>query len=101
MIESGEAQAGRSGALRIRTVYRDGSIRYEPLNLEHKTRLSDNPWIAKSPSNIVVTDAAQNQEYLETLRAEGAVWPTDATEDFIVRHQLNDEGLNFAPGALR
>ena len=60
-------------------------------------RLSDNPWLAKQNRNILLTDAPQNQQYLEGLRQQGSVWPSDPVETFVVRHQLNDEGIDFSP----
>jgi hypothetical protein len=104
LIAAGDATRGTTnageastGALRIKTVRADGSVSYEPLNIEHRTRLSDDPWSAKDADNLIVTDAAQNQEYLEKLRALGFVWPTDETEDFIVRFGLNRQDKTFAP----
>ena len=76
----------------------DGTERFEPINLEHKVRLSDNPWLAKGSRNLIATDAPQNQQYLEAIRQQGGVWPTDPIEDFVVRFQLNDQGVDFAPG---
>ena len=70
--------------MRIKVVKADGTEAFEPLNLEHKVRLSDNPWLAKSNRNLILTDAPQNQQYLEALRQQGSVWPTDAVEGFVV-----------------
>ncbi|TXK10870.1 hypothetical protein [Microbacterium wangchenii] len=98
LVAAGDAQAGPRGTLRIKVVRADGSEAFEPFNLEHKIRLSDNPWLAKSGRNLVLTDAPQNQQYLEALRKQGSIWPTDVVEGFVVRHQLNDQGVNFAPG---
>jgi hypothetical protein len=75
-----------------------GGIKFEPLGVEHRTRLSDDPWRYNDPANLIVTDAAQNEQYMEALRQKGFVWPTGATEDFVVRHGLNDQGVDFAPG---
>ncbi len=98
LVAAGDAQAAPTGTMRIKVVKADGTEAFEPLNLEHKVRLSDNPWLAKSNRNLILTDAPQNQQYLEALRQQGSVWPTDAVEGFVVRHQLNDEGIDFAPG---
>jgi hypothetical protein len=98
MVDAGDAQAPETGSLRIRTVRADGTERFEPINLEHKVRLSDNPWLAKGSRNLIATDAPQNQQYLEAIRQQGGVWPTDPIEDFVVRFQLNDQGVDFAPG---
>jgi hypothetical protein len=98
LIAAGDAQAGPTGTLRIKVNRADGTDAFEPLNLEHRVRLSDNPWLAKGNRNIILTDAPQNQQYLEALRQQGSVWPTDAVEAFVVRFQLNDQGINFSPG---
>lgn len=98
LVAAGDAQAGPTGTLRIKVSRADGTDAFVPLNLEHRVRLSDNPWLAKGNRNIILTDAPQNQQYLETLRQQGSVWPTDAVEAFVVRFQLNDEGINFSPG---
>ena len=97
LVAAGDAQANPTGALRIRVARADGSEIFEPLNLEHRVRLSDNPWLTKGNRNLILTDAPQNQQYLESLRQHGSIWPTDAVEAFVVRHQLNDEGVNFSP----
>jgi hypothetical protein len=99
LIAAGDAQAKQTGALRIKVIRADtGAESFEPLNLEHRTRQSDNPWMAKNPGNLIVTDAPQNQQYLEAIREQGGVWPTSAVEEFVVRHQLNDQGIDFTPG---
>lgn len=98
LVAAGDAQLNPTGTLRIKVVRADGTEAFEPFNLEHRVRLSDNPWLAKGDRNIILTDAPQNQQYLEALRQQGSVWPTDAVEAFVVRHQLNDEGINFSPG---
>lgn len=98
LVAAGDAQLNPTGTLRIKVIRADGTDGFEPLNLEHRIRQSDNPWLAKDSRNIILTDAPQNQQYLEALREHGSVWPTDAVEAFVVRHQLNDEGINFAPG---
>lgn len=83
-----------TGTLQIKVRRANGTESFEPLNLEHRVRLSDNPWLAKGNRNIILTDAPQNQQHLEALRKQGSVWPTDAVETFVVRHKLNDEGAN-------
>jgi hypothetical protein len=98
LIAAGDAENKATGALRVKTGKTDGSVNFEPLNLDHKIRLSDNPWAAKSADNLLLTDAAQNQQYLEAVRQYGHVWPTNDVEGFVVRHQLNNQGINFAPG---
>ena len=97
LVAAGDAQANPTGTLRIKVVRADGSQSFEPFNLEHRVRLSDNPWLAKSGRNLILTDAPQNQQYLESLRQHGSVWPTDAVEGFVIRHGLNDQGISFAP----
>jgi hypothetical protein len=97
LVAAGDAQANPTGTLRIKVVRAEGTEAFEPFNIEHKVRLSDNPWLAKSIRNLIFTDAPQNQQYLEALPPAGSVWPTDAVEGFVVQHGLNDEGINFAP----
>ncbi|MGW3959994.1 hypothetical protein ACWED2_09220 [Amycolatopsis sp. NPDC005003] len=97
LVAAGDARAGATGTMRIKVVRADGTQAFEPLNLEHRVRLSDNPWLAKQNRNLILTDAPQNQQYLEALRQQGSVWPTDAVEAFVVRHRLNDEGVDFNP----
>jgi hypothetical protein len=97
LVAAGDAQLNPTGTLQIKVSRANGTEAFEPLNLEHRIRLSDNPWMAKGSRNIILTDAPQNQQYLEALRQQGSVWPTDAVETFVVRHQLNDEGINFSP----
>jgi hypothetical protein len=96
---AGDIPGGRSGALRVRmaTAATGEDAGFQPLNLEHRVRRSDNPWLYNDPDNLVLTDAAQNQQYLEALRREGSIWPSGVVEDFVIRHGLNDEGVNFAP----
>lgn len=98
LVAAGDAQSNPTGTLRIKVVKADGTEGFEPFNLEHRIRLSDNPWMAKGTRNIILTDAPQNQQYLEALRQQGSVWPTDAIERFVVRFRLNDQGVDFAPG---
>ncbi len=98
LAAAGDARLNPTGTLQIKVFRADGTEGFEPLNLEHRIRLSDNPWLAKNSQNILLTDAPQNQQYLEALRRQGSVWPTDPVEAFVVRHQLNDEGVDFAPG---
>ena len=61
----------QTGTLRIKVVWANGTEAFEPFNLEHRVRLSDNPWLAKGNRNIILTDAPQNQQYLEALRQRG------------------------------
>jgi hypothetical protein len=97
LVAAGDAQLNPNGTLRIKVIRANGTEGFEPLNLEHRVRLSDNPWLAKQNRNILLTDAPQNQQYLEGLRQQGSVWPSDPVETFVVRHQLNDEGIDFSP----
>ncbi|MFD3758108.1 DUF4157 domain-containing protein [Streptomyces sp. NPDC058622] len=107
LVAAGDARLNPPGTLQIKVRRANGTESFEPLNLEHRVRLSDNPWLAKGNRNIILTDAPQNQQYLEELRKQGSVWPTDTVESFVVRHKLNDEGVNrdegfnFAPGPRR
>jgi hypothetical protein len=98
LVQAGDAKASETGALQIKVVHPDGSEEFQPLNLDHFVRKSDNPWLAKDSHNLTLTDAPQNQQYLEALRKHGKIWPTDDRERFIVAHQLNDQRVNFAPG---
>ncbi|MEH6373202.1 DUF4157 domain-containing protein [Streptomyces sp. KLMMK] len=98
LAAAGDARLNPTGTLQIKVIRANGTEAFEPLNLEHRIRLSDNPWLAKGNQNVILTDAPQNQQYLEALRKQGSVWPTDPVEAFVVRHQLNDEGVSFAPG---
>jgi hypothetical protein len=68
LVAAGDAQLHPTGTLRIQVIKADGTEVFEPFNLEHRARLSDNPWMAKGNRNIVLTDAPQNQQYLEALR---------------------------------
>jgi hypothetical protein len=101
LIRMGDAADEQRGALQVLVNDpRTGATSYEPLNLEHKIRETDNPWATKAPGNLVVSDAPQNQQYLESLRELGSIWPSgDQVEDFVVRHQLNNEDVNFRPGS--
>jgi hypothetical protein len=94
----GDVSGPRSGALRLHTVTAAGEESFEPMNIEHRVRRSDNPWLYNDPRNLLATDAAQNQQYLESLRKQGSVWPSGEVEDFVVRYGLNDEGWDFRPG---
>ncbi|MEU5188862.1 DUF4157 domain-containing protein [Streptomyces klenkii] len=98
LAAAGDARINPTGTLQVKVLRADGTEVFEPLNLEHRVRVSDNPWLAKGSQNVILTDAPQNQQYLEALRKQGSVWPTDPVEAFVVRHQLNDEAVNFAPG---
>jgi hypothetical protein len=94
---AGDVQGPRSGALRVRMASPEGETSFESMNLEHRVRRSDNPWLYNSPENLIASDAAQNQQYLESLRQQGSIWPSGAVEEFVVRHGLNDQGINFQP----
>ena len=96
---TGDVQGRPGRALRVRVEKEGGEIAYEPLNIEHRVRLSDNPWMAKDPHNLLLTDAAQNQQYLEAVRQYGSVWPTDDLERFVVTHGLHDQAIDFRPGS--
>ncbi|MFD9482843.1 DUF4157 domain-containing protein [Streptomyces sp. NPDC059991] len=97
LVAAGDARLNPTGTLQIKVRRADGTESFEPLNLEHRVRRSDNPWLAKGNRNIILTDAPQNQQYLEELRKQGSVWPTGEVEAFVVRYELNDEGVNFTP----
>ncbi|MEU5261561.1 hypothetical protein [Amycolatopsis sp. NPDC021455] len=92
----GFAEAGGL-ALRISTPTASGTV-FEGLGVEHRIRLSDNPWRYNDPDNLIVTDAPQNERYLEAIRRHGFVWPTDPIEDFVIRNDLNDQHRSFQPG---
>ncbi|MFD4511087.1 hypothetical protein ACFWPS_50510, partial [Streptomyces sp. NPDC058457] len=92
---AGDAAQGGT-ALRVNTRTADGT-RFESLGVEHRTRLSDDPWRYNDPANLIVTDAPQNEQYLEALRRHGSIWPTGDVEDFVIRHRLNDQGVDFTP----
>ena len=91
MVRVGDAQVGgRTGSVRINTAWDDGRHGFEALNIEHRTRLSDNPWRYNDPENLILTDASQNQQYLEAIRREGGIWATDDIERFVVSHGLSN-----------
>ncbi|WP_030322614.1 eCIS core domain-containing protein [Streptomyces sp. NRRL B-3229] len=92
---TGDAAQGGT-ALRVNT-RRGAGTEFESLGVEHRTRLSDDPWRYNDPANLIVTDAAQNEQYLEALRRHGSIWPTGDVEDFVIRHGLNDQGVDFGP----
>ncbi|WP_375425791.1 hypothetical protein [uncultured Friedmanniella sp.] len=96
MRTAGNLDATTTGAPRLRTATPDG-IAYDSMNLEHRIRRSDNPWRYNDPTNLIAADGPQNQQYLEGIRQQGSIWPTDAVEEFVVRFGLNDQGINFAP----
>ncbi|WP_089106496.1 hypothetical protein [Streptomyces hyaluromycini] len=52
---AGDAAQG-GAALRVSTRTADGT-RFEALGVEHRTRLSDDPWRYDDPANLIVTDA--------------------------------------------
>src|SRR6266511_2738192 len=93
--QAGDAASG-GRALRVNTQTASGT-QFEPLGVEHRTRLSDDPWRYNDPANLIVTDAPQNEQFMEALRQHGFVWPTNDIEDFVVRYGLNEEGLDFFP----
>ncbi|MET0782179.1 MAG: hypothetical protein ABWZ16_11750 [Microbacterium sp.] len=96
---AGDVTDDAGGGLRVRTTTDAGDIKFEPLNIEHRVRLSDNPWAYNQYENLLVTDAAQNQQFLEALRKHGGIWPTDDTERFVITHGLHDQKGDFRPGA--
>ncbi|MFJ4783905.1 DUF4157 domain-containing protein [Streptomyces sp. NPDC088794] len=93
--DTGDAAQGGT-ALQVNTRTAAGD-RFESLGVEHRTRLSDDPWRYNDPDNLIVTDAPQNEQYLEALRRHGSIWPTGGVEEFVIRHQLNDQGVDFSP----
>jgi hypothetical protein len=100
LLEVGDVSSeSAEGSVRVRTQSAAGRVSYEPMNLEHRVRRSDNPWLYNDVDNLLMTDAGQNQQYLETIRQYGSVWPTDDVEQFVVVHGLNDQGVDFAPDA--
>ncbi|NOT54933.1 MAG: DUF4157 domain-containing protein [Deltaproteobacteria bacterium] len=105
LIAAGDVEDIATGGIRLKTQKVDtktqkaaGPAEFEPVNIEHRKRVSDNPWAAKDADNLLLTDATQNQQYLEAVRQYGGVWPADVIEDFVVRHQLNRQGIDFRPG---
>lgn len=92
------AQGGAALQVNTRTAAGD---RFESLGVEHRTRLSDDPWRYNDPANLIVTDAPQNEQFLEALRRHGSIWPTGGIEEFVIRHQLNDQGVDFSPDTRR
>ena len=87
------------GALQIKTKPIKGTgTEFESLTLEHGVRLSDDPWLYNSPDNLFVTDASQNEQYLEAIR-RGGIWPTSKIEEFVVRHKLSAQKTVYAPGS--
>ncbi|MGW2826951.1 eCIS core domain-containing protein [Streptomyces sp. NPDC001443] len=96
---AGDAAPGGT-ALQVNTRTAAGTL-FQSLGVEHRTRLSDDPWRYNDPANLIVTDAAQNEQYLEALRRHGSIWPTGDVEDFVIRHRLNDQGVDFTPGTRR
>jgi hypothetical protein len=83
--------------VRVRTETETGDIVFRPLDLEHRGRLSDNPWRYNDPENLIVTDAPLNQQYLEALRRYGGIWGTEETEAFITRHNLTEQTSGYGP----
>ncbi|MFG3295919.1 hypothetical protein ACGF3G_44965 [Streptomyces sp. NPDC048179] len=45
--------------------------------------------------------ATRTEQFLEALRRHGSVWPTGGVEEFVIRHQLNDQGVDFSPDTRR
>jgi hypothetical protein len=101
MVAAGDAQlGGRSGTVRISTRWDDSREGFQALEIEHRTRLSDNPWRYNDPTNLLLTDSPQNQQMLEAIRREGGIWPAgDEIEDFIISHGLLDQSNVGAPRA--
>ncbi|MFE5869576.1 hypothetical protein ACFQ6V_13135 [Streptomyces roseifaciens] len=98
LVAAGDARLNPTGTLQIKVACSvDGAETFEPLSLEHRVRRSEIPWLAKDSRNIILTDAPQKQRYLESLRKQGSIWPTDPVEAFVVRHQLNDQAVDFDP----
>ncbi|MFJ6079971.1 DUF4157 domain-containing protein [Streptomyces sp. NPDC092369] len=97
--DAGDAAQGGT-ALQVNTRTGTGD-RFESLGVEHRTRLSDDPWRYNDPDNLIVTDAPQNEQYLEALRRHGSIWPSGDVEDFVIRHRLNDQGVDFSPDTRR
>ncbi len=96
--KTGDVGPGKR-ALQIPTKRIDESgVEFESQGLEHRVRLSDDPWLYNHPENLLVTDAAQNEQYLEAIRQHG-IWPTTETEAFVVRHGLSSQPYDFAPGS--
>ena len=99
-MKLGDASNHDTGAIRVRVMKEDGTIDYESLNIEHKVRKTDNPWRYNDPENLTASDAPLNQAYLEALRRYGGVWPDPGSvDDFVVRHRLNRQNVDYAPGA--
>lgn len=100
MAAAGDVELGaRGGSVRIRTVADDGRVTFQALEPDHLVRLSDNPWRYNDPRNLVLTDSAQNQQFLETLRQQGSIWATDDIERFVVGNGLVDQSTIHLPGA--
>ncbi len=100
MVAAGDAQLGRrGGSVRVRTEWDDGRRGFQALEPDHRVRLSDNPWRYNDPDNVILTDSAQNQQFLEALRREGGIWATDDVERFVVSHGLIDQTGVGGPGA--
>ncbi|MFF7985766.1 hypothetical protein ACFZDK_42775 [Streptomyces sp. NPDC007901] len=97
--DAGDAAQGGT-ALQVNTRTAAGT-RFESLGVELRTRLSDDPWRYNDPANLIVTDAPQNEQFLEALRRHGSIWPTGDVEEFVIRHQLNDQGVDFSPDTRR
>ena len=70
--KAGDVNDAQRGALRVRTT-NDATrgITFEPLNLEHRIRLTDNPWLYNDRNNLIVTDGPQNQQYLRLCASTG------------------------------
>lgn len=99
MVTAGDAKlSGRSGSVRIRTQWDDSREGFQALEIEHRTRLSDNPWRYNDPNNLMLTDSAQNQQFLEAVRREGYIWPTDEIEEFITSRRLLEQSNMGTPG---
>ena len=88
---------GRASAVRVRTAWDDGRAGFQALEIEHKTRLSDNPWRYNDPDNLILTDSSLNQQYLEAVRREGGIWATDEVERFVTEQGLTEQAGGFGP----
>jgi hypothetical protein len=99
MVAVGDVELGkRGGSVRVRTVADDGRVTFQALEPDHLVRLSDNPWRYNDPRNLILTDSAQNQQFLETLRQQGSIWATDDIERFVVGNGLVDQATIHLPG---
>jgi hypothetical protein len=98
MVAKGDAQIGRLGQLKIRTAHDAGGVKFQALEPDHLVRRTDNPWRYSDPTNLNLTDSAQNQQFLETLRQQGSIWATDDIERFVVGNGLSSQSTTRLPG---